>query len=390
VKPGHDRILTTHTGSLPRPTELINLFVRRRQGEVIAEAELARAGARALRSVVAKQKAAQIDVANNGEQNRDGFFRYVRHRIAGFGGVWSRPLKADIERFPALKRLRDAQNADRAGAVDRTQSPAADAPLRYIDARIIWDECAELSAAVREAGNPFSDVFMNAPSPGIVATGMGNLYYDTQEAYVAAIGAALKVEYEAIVNHGFVLQIDAPDLALEAGVAFQDRPRTEFISFIEMVVGTINRALENVPRERVRMHVCWGNSDSPHDRDIPLVEIMPIIKRAKVAGYVFPFASPAHAHEFRVFEQLPLADDQYIVAGVIDTVTNVIEHPEVIADRLTRVAAVVGDPRRVMAGTDCGFETIPGLSPVAEDVAWAKLTALAEGARVASRALFAG
>jgi 5-methyltetrahydropteroyltriglutamate--homocysteine methyltransferase len=388
VNAGDDRIITTHTGSLPRPAELIDLFIRRRRGELIDEAELARAGARALRSVVAKQKAAQIDVANNGEQIRDGFFRYLRHRIAGFDGVWNRPPKSDIERFPAFKRLREQQNAHRAGAVDRTRSPAANAPLRYIDVEIVRDECAEISAAVREAGDPFTDVFMNAPSPGIVATGMGNLHYDTQEAYLAAIGAALKVEYEAIVDHGFVLQIDAPDLALEAGVAFADRPRTEFMSFVEMVVATINGALENVPRERVRMHVCWGNSDSPHDRDIPLAEIMPVLKKAKVAGYLLPFASPAHAHEFRVLEQLPLDDGQYIVAGVIDTVTNVIEHPKVVADRLTRIAGVVGDPRRVMAGTDCGFETIPGMSQVAEDVAWAKLAALVEGARLASRQLF--
>jgi 5-methyltetrahydropteroyltriglutamate--homocysteine methyltransferase len=381
------RILTTHTGSLPRPAALTALFMRRQRGERIDPALLASLGAEALRTAIAKQSAAGIDVANNGEQIRDGFFRYVKHRMTGFDGVWKRPPKSDIERFPAFKQMRARQMVERSG-IDRTLSPAANGEIRYLDARIIADECREVAAAVDSAGKPFADIFMNAPSPGIVAMAMENQYYGTQEAYLAAIGGALKVEYEAIVKQGFVLQIDAPDLALEAGITFAGEPAAKFLAFVELVVDTINRALANVPRERVRLHVCWGNSDSPHDRDIPLAEIMPILKKAKVAGFVLPFASPAHAHEFRVLKTVPLDDDQVIVAGVIDSVTNVVEHPEVIADRLVRVAEVVGDPRRVMAGTDCGFETVPGMSPVAEDVAWAKLAALVAGARLASRELF--
>lgn len=382
------RILTTHTGSLPRPAALVELFARRNRGETV-DTELAQIGAEALRTVIAKQKAAGIDIGNNGEQIRDGFFRYIRHRISGFDGVWKRPPKADIERFPAFKAMKAQQTANRAGAVDRAQTPAATSALRYVNPGVIRDECNDVSAAMKQAGDPFAEVFMNAPSPGIVATGLGNLFYKTQAEFLAAIGAVLKVEYEAIVNQGFVLQIDAPDLALEAGVAFHGRPKSEFLEFVELVTATINDALADIPRERVRMHVCWGNSDSPHDRDIPLADIMPILKKAKVGGYVLPFASPAHAHEYRVLEKLPLDDGQIIVAGVIDSVTNVIEHPEAIADRLERVAAVVRDPRRVMAGTDCGLETIPGMSPVAEDVAWAKLASLASGAQLASKRLFA-
>ena len=388
MKFGEDRILTTHTGSLPRPAKLTEMFIRRQRGEAIDMAELARINDEALRAVIDKQKAAEIDIGNDGEQSHDGFFRYVKHRMTGFDGVWNRPAKADIERFPAFKRMRALQNAGRTGAI-RALSPAANGPIRYMDPQIIRDECAKVDVAMREANQPFTEIFMNAPSPGIVATALGNLYYDTQEAYIAAIGAALKVEYEAIVAQGFILQIDAPDLALEAGVAFQDRSQSEFLAFAELVVDTINEALIHVPRDRVRMHVCWGNSDSPHDGDIPLATILPILKRANVGGYVLPFASPAHAHEFKELGRLPLDDDQYIVAGVVDSVTNVIEHPEVIADRLERVARVVGDPRRVLAGTDCGFETVPGMSPVAEDVAWAKLAALAKGARLASGRLFA-
>jgi 5-methyltetrahydropteroyltriglutamate--homocysteine methyltransferase len=384
-----DRILTTHAGSLPRPPGLIELFVRRQRGEPVDPAELARRGHEALRLAIGAQARAGIDIGNNGEQVRDGFFRYVTHRMSGFGGTWTRPPKSDVERFPKFRQMQARAMAGRV----TTGSPlnlAANGPVAYLDETIIAEECDEVAAAMDEAGNPFASVFMNAPSPGIVATSMQNQYYDGEAAYLAAIGRALKVEYDAIVRKGFILQIDAPDLALEAGMTFGGRPRSDFIAFAERVVATINDALAGIPRERVRLHVCWGNSNSPHDRDIALADIMPVLRQAKVSALALPFASPAHAHEFKVLGEMKLADDQGIVAGVIDTVTNVIEHPEVIADRIMRVAEVMGDPRRVTAGTDCGLETIPGMAPVAEDVAWAKLANLAAGARLASQRLFPG
>ena len=200
----------------------------------------------------------------------------------------------------------------------------------------------------------------------------------------------MQIEYEAIVGHGFVLQLDCPDLAMEKHTAYRDRPISEFIEFVEMVVETINAALANVPRDRARLHVCWGNYEGPHDLDVPLEEILPTIRRMKVGGFVLPFGNARHAHEYRVFSKMPLEDDQLLFAGVIDTLSNVIEHPEVIADRLERIAQVVGDPRRVLAATDCGFDTSAGNSRIAEDVAWAKLAALSEGAKLASQRLFKG
>jgi len=222
-----------------------------------------------------------------------------------------------------------------------------------------------------------------------VASVVQNRHYATVEAYLAALGEALAVEYRAIVAHGFVLQLDCPDLALERHCSYRDRPLSDFLGFAERVVAAINAALAGIPRERVRLHVCWGNYEAPHDRDVPLADILPILLRAEVGGLVLPFANPRHAHEYRCFEAMPLADDQVLVAGVIDTLTNFVEHPEVVAARILRVAEVVGDPRRVLAGTDCGFDTAAGRGRVSLDVVWAKLRSLGEGARLASARLFA-
>jgi 5-methyltetrahydropteroyltriglutamate--homocysteine methyltransferase len=258
--------------------------------------------------------------------------------------------------------------------------------VRYVDASLVHRECAAFRAVLGETESRFVDAFLTAPSPGIVAAAIRNEHYDSEDAYLAALGAALRVEYEAIAGHGFVLQLDCPDLALERHVSYQNRPLGDFLGFCERVVETINAALVNIPRERVRMHVCWGNYEAPHDRDVPLPEILPILKRAKVGAVSLPFANPRHAHEVRYLEKW-LGDDQLIIAGVIDTLTNFVEHPEVVAERIERVARAVGDPTRVIAGTDCGFDTSAGMGRVAEDVVWAKLAALSDGARLASQRL---
>jgi 5-methyltetrahydropteroyltriglutamate--homocysteine methyltransferase len=266
--------------------------------------------------------------------------------------------------------------------------PKAIGAVRYLDDRAIEDECRYFNEVLKENPHVFVEAFMSAPSPGILATAVRNEHYDTQAAYLAALGTALQVEYEAIVKSGLLLQIDAPDLALERHITYKDQPVLVFIDFVEQVVATINRALANVPRDRVRLHVCWGNSESPHDCDVPLEDILPALLEAKVGGLVLPFANPRHAHEFRCFEKHRLKDDQVLVAGVIDSLTNFIEHPEVVADRIEQVARVVGDPARVLAGTDCGFDTSAGWGRVAEDVVWAKLASLRDGARLASQRLF--
>jgi 5-methyltetrahydropteroyltriglutamate--homocysteine methyltransferase len=381
-----DRILTTHTGSLPRPAALTQLYVRRVRGEPVEPAEIAAAGRAAVRAAVARQIDAGIDVINDGEQTRESFVLYLRHRLTGLGGTSIRPLSADIDAYPSFKRDL-AQAAPRQAVSNRDRLPKAVGAVAYADPALVQRDCAEFRAALDPVAGRFVEPFLTAPSPGILATIVQNAHYDTFDDYLAALGAAVKVEYDAIVRAGFLLQLDCPDLALERHTWFRDRPLGEFLGFVERVVATINAALADIPREKVRLHVCWGNYEAPHDRDVPLRDIFPILLKASVGGLVLPFANPRHAHEYRVLETMP-ADDRIIVAGVIDTLTNFVEHPEVVADRIERVAGAIGDPRRVLAGTDCGFDTSAGMGRVSEDVVWAKLAAMAEGARIASRRLF--
>jgi 5-methyltetrahydropteroyltriglutamate--homocysteine methyltransferase len=382
------RILTTHTGSLPRPRELTRLYALRAGGEAIDAAEIDRLSRGAVRAVVARQREAGIDVGNNGEQQRDSFFLYLKSRLSGLGGSWERPSRADIDRYPAFKRMWIEQHSSKTQVSALGGLPKALGAVRYLDPAAINDECRDFKNVLAENPGGFAEAFMSAPSPGILATAVRNEHYDTFANYLAALGAALQVEYEAIVNNGLLLQIDAPDLALERHITFKERPLADFVEFVEQVVTVINRALARVPRERVRLHVCWGNSESPHDCDVPLDDILPALLTANVGGLVLPFANPRHAHEFRCFERLRLADDQVLVAGVIDSLTNFVEHPEVVADRIERVARVIGDSSRVLAGTDCGFDTSAGWGRVAEDVVWAKLASLRDGARLASQRLF--
>ena len=380
------RILTTHAGSLPRPAELVRLYVDRAQNKPVDEAALARAGADAMRGVVAKQREVGIDIPNNGEQQREAFFLYVRRRMSGFGGQWQRWPRGDVLRYPMFQKAQQAWFANTV-AVSNMAPPKTIGEIRYLDRALVEAECNDFRAAFDAAGGGFAEPFLTAPSPGIIAAAVLNEHYKDEDAYLAALGDALKVEYDTIVKRGFLLQLDCPDLALEHHLSYQNRPLKEFLDFVERVVATINRALVDVPRDRVRLHVCWGNYEGPHDRDVPLADILPILKQAKVGGFVLPFANPRHAHEYRCLAGA-LEPDQIIVAGVIDTLTNFVEHPEVVADRLENVARVIGDPSRVQAGTDCGFDTSAGMGRVAEDVVWAKLAAMAEGARLASKRLF--
>lgn len=382
------RILTTHTGSLPRPPELRALYVRRQGGEQVPAAELDATVEVATRRVVERQRAAGIDVGNDGEQGREGFFLYMRERLTGFGGGWARPLWEDMERYPIFQRQRAEERAARAAVSARDKVPEAVAEVTHVSADPIRRECAGFRSLIESCGRPFAETFMTAPSPGILARAMRNRFYDSERSYLAALARAMRAEYETIVDNGFVLQIDAPDLALERHAAFKGQPLSAFIEFVENAIEALNAALADVPSDRVRMHVCWGNYEGPHDSDVALEDILPVLLKAKVGGLVLPFGNARHGHEYRVLEKHRLRDDQVIVAGVIDTLVNVVEHPEVVADRLERVAKAVGDPRRVLAGTDCGFDTAAGSGRVAEDVVWAKLAALRDGARLASERLF--
>ena len=382
-----NRILTTHTGSLPRPAALTALYARRAAGEQVDESAIDNEGKAATRHVVRQQIATGIDVGNNGEQQREAFFLYVRHRMSGFGDSWQRWPRGDVERYPLLKQQMAQMLAARE-AVGNYQPPKAIGEVRYVDDTELNAEIADFRTALEAKPTGFAEPFMTAPSPGIIAAAMKNEFYDSEEAYLAAVAAAIQVEYEAIVRSGFLLQLDCPDLALERHLTYNDRPLGQFLAFVERVVAAINKAIVNVPRDRVRLHVCWGNYEGPHDRDVPLAEILPLLEQANVGGFVLPFANPRHQHEYRVLQKFPLADDQIIAAGVIDDLTGFVEHPEVVADRLENVARAVGDPRRVMACTDCGFDTSAGMGRVTEDVVWAKLAAMAEGARIATQRLF--
>jgi 5-methyltetrahydropteroyltriglutamate--homocysteine methyltransferase len=382
------RILTTHTGSLPRPAPLTALYARRAKGEAVDETQVEAAGRDAVRAIVPQQLAMGIDVINNGEQQRESFVLYLKHRLTGLGGNGSRLPWADVDKYPEFKAALNAQSDIKVSVSNRDFIPTAVDSVRYRDARAIDAECAELKIALNELPASPAEAFFAAPSPGIVASIVQNKFYESDEAYFDALGEALRVEYETIIRHGYVLQIDAPDFGLERHSAFRYRPLSDFLAFVELGVDAINKSLRNVPRNRVRLHACWGNYEGPHDCDVPLAEILPIIMRANVGALVLPFANPRHAHEYRCFEQSRLAGDQILVAGVIDTLTNFIEHPEVVADRIERVAHVVGDPRRVMAGTDCGFDTAAGMGRVARDVVWAKMKALSDGAAIASSRLF--
>ena len=388
MRTSDERILTTHAGSLPRPPELVDLLVRRSRQEQVDEHAFAQAAAAATRRVVAAQREAGIDIGNNGEQPRESFFTYVQHRMSGFGGENERPrIFKDMVAYP---NFRDVMLPARRSQqrVSLVRPPKAVGEVRYADRSALEREGADFDAALAEQAGGFVETFMTAPSPGIIAAAMANEHYARFDDYVRALGEALRAEYEYIVARGHVLQLDCPDLAMERHVAWAERPMSEFLDFVDLTIDTINAALVNIPRERVRLHVCWGNYEGPHTFDVPLADILSRLYAAHVGALLLSMANPRHAHEYRLFAHQPLPDGMVLIAGVIDTTTNYVEHPEVVADRIELVARAVGDPRRVIAGTDCGFDSAAGFNLVADDVAWEKLRALRQGADIASARLF--
>lgn len=384
LKRSESRILTTHAGSLPRPKALVDLQLRASRGEAVDAAALAQAAADATRKAVARQLECGIDVGNDGEQPRESFVTYVRYRLSGFSGESKRPPVKDIAAYPSFRALMQSQ-----GRVSLlTAPPRATGEVRYVDRGPLDRELDGYRKALREQPDQFAESFWTAPSPGIVATAMQNDHYGSLAEYVNAVADALRTEYEAIVAAGFVLQIDAPDLAMERHRLFADRPLDEFLDFVGLTVSAINRALANVPRDQVRLHVCWGNYEGPHTFDVPLDDLAARLYQARVGALVLSMANPRHAHEYRTLAKHPLPRDWNLVAGVIDTTTNYVEHPEVVAERIETAAKAVGDPRRVLAGTDCGFDTSTGFGLVAEEIVWEKLRALRTGAAIASARLF--
>jgi 5-methyltetrahydropteroyltriglutamate--homocysteine methyltransferase len=373
------RFITTHAGSLPRPAALAALHGRRSRGEHVEAAELDAAVRAATTDVITRQVEVGIDVGNDGEQARESFFTYVQHRMSGFGGASRRPVMRDLLEHPdflelALPRRERMQ-------VDLMHAPAAIDDIAYLDTAELDAECALVAHA------PFGETFMTAPSPGIVVSAMENRHYPSREVYVRAVADALRTEYRTIVERGLLLQIDAPDLAMERHVLFADQPLGEFLDWVELVVDAINGSLEGIDRSQVRLHVCWGNYEGPHTHDVAFDAIQTRLYAARVGALVVSMANARHAHEHLCFERTPLPDEMVLVCGVIDTTSNYVEHPEVIAQRLAAAARSVGDPRRVIAGTDCGFDTSAGIGDVAASVVWEKLAALRAGADLASERL---
>ncbi|MGH7398780.1 MAG: cobalamin-independent methionine synthase II family protein [Candidatus Rokuibacteriota bacterium] len=379
------RILTTHVGSLPRPPALRDLLVRRDRGEPVDAAALEREAAAAVERVVAGQLEAGIDVGNNGEQPRAGFSTYVAGRMRGFGGASRQELAQDLIDFPDYAEMLARRRRDAARIAD---APQAIAEVEYADLAPVATECDGLLRATDGRPRGFVERFMTAASPGVIATILLSAYYKSHEQYIMALAREMRKEYELIHARGLLLQVDCPDLAMERARFFRRDSLDRFLQMVELHVNAINQATADIPPERIRLHLCWGNYDGPHTHDVPLEAVLPIVHRARVGALSLPLANPRHQHEYRVLKEHPLPDSMLLLPGVIDTTTNYVEHPEVVADRICAAVEAVGDRTRVIASTDCGFGTFAGSEMVAHRVVWAKLGALTEGAAIASRRLF--
>ena len=376
--------LTTHSGSLPRTKDLVELYAALSRGEEVDKSKLEDAIYTSTDAVIQNQINSGIHIGNNGEQTRESFFSYVRHRMSGFGGASNRPPFQDMVDYPSWMDLKLSGYLD---GVSLISAPQAQGEVTYTNKDPLEKEIDEFKDFLAKEDSPFEETFMTAPSPGIIAAAMEDVFYGDMDAYLEALAAALKTEYDAIYSAGHVLHLDCPDLAMERHVYFANKSDAEFIEFINKVIKAIDTALTDIPKESVRMHVCWGNYNGPHDSDIPLKTILPSLINAKVGALMLSMANPRHAHEYRLLTKENLPEDMLIVAGVIDTTSNYVEHPEVVADRIEAVVSSIEDPQKVIVGTDCGFDTAAGVRDVAEEVVWAKLKALSTGAEIASKRL---
>jgi 5-methyltetrahydropteroyltriglutamate--homocysteine methyltransferase len=368
-------------GSLPRPESLLALMHDQAEGRPYDPAALDAELARSVNEVVQKQVDLGIDLVSDGEFSKPSYATYVSDRLTGFGGTGKIMTPADLKEF----RNFSAHLVKIGGIVPKGVGSCCQGPVTVKDTSALETDLRIMKDAVALA-KPVG-AFLNAASPGIVAIFQKNEYYPSEETYIEAVAEAMRVEYEAIVDAGFNLQVDSPDLAMGCHFAFSDQPHEVFLKVIERNVAALNHALRNIPADRVRMHLCWGNYEGPHNHDIPLEKIASRVLEAKPKYLLLEGANPRHGHEFAVFKSVPLPDDKVLVPGVIDSTSNFIEHPDVVADRLLRYADVVGR-ERVMAGSDCGFSTFSGYPSVFPDIVWAKLESMVEGARRASAKLW--
>jgi 5-methyltetrahydropteroyltriglutamate--homocysteine methyltransferase len=380
MKRSTERILTTHTGSLPRPNDLLPLFAA---AESAQEADVARLHARvrsAVTEVVRRQIDAGVDIVNDGEASKPSYATYVKDRLTGFQGEADVMAIGDLADYPEF-----GERFARQGVLETLKRPACTEAITYREHGAVSRDIANLKAAVAEC-NP-AEAFLSAASPGVISIFLGNRYYKTHEAYLAALADAMKAEYNAIHQAGFILQVDCPDFAMGRHIQFPDATVAEFRKHLEMHVEALNHALADIPEDRVRIHLCWGNYEGPHHRDIPLRDIIDIVFKAHAAGISYEGANPRHEHEWAVFKDVKLPAGKILIPGVIDSTNNYIEHPELIAQRICNLAGVVGR-ENVIVGSDCGFATVANYTPVDPAITWAKLKTMSEGAKLASQKLW--
>lgn len=373
------RIRTTHVGSLPRGQLVTDLLFAREKGLPLDPAAYHRAMDEATATVLRRQREAGIDLPSDGETAKISYATYIKDRLTGFEGDSPRRPPADLADYPAyLERLA------RSGGTPTYRRPRCVGPIAVKDLAPLQRDIAAMQAAMAAAG--YTEGFLNSASPGVIALFQPSDYHPTIEAYLADIAEGMRVEYEAIVAAGLILQIDAPDLGLGRHMMYADLSDEAFLRRAELHVEILNHALRNVPADRVRMHVCWGNYEGPHTRDIALATILPALLKAKPRALLFEASNPRHAHEWRVWQEVAIPDDYVLIPGCLDSTTNFVEHPELVAERIERFVGLVGT-ERVIAGTDCGFSTFAGFGAVDPEIAWAKLAALVDGAAIASRRL---
>jgi 5-methyltetrahydropteroyltriglutamate--homocysteine methyltransferase len=380
MKRSLDRILTTHTGSLPRPPDLIRTMFAREEGVPVDRAALAARIREAVAEVVRRQVEAGLAVVNDGEVSKPSYATYIKDRLTGFGGT-SQPLQyRDLVDFPEM-----AKRVFGDPGRSRRKTPACTGPVAVRDPAAAESDVDNLKAAV--AATPAEDVFVSAASPGVISLFFRDDHYRDHEKYLFAIADAMRHEYETVARAGFTLQLDCPDLAMGRHIQFADLDLAGFRRMAALHLSALDHAVARIPPEQLRMHLCWGNYEGPHHYDVPLADLLDLVFAARPQAVSFEAANPRHAHEWKVFERVKVPAGKILIPGVLDSTTNFIEHPELVAERITRLARLVGR-ENVIAGTDCGFGTWVGQAAVDPDIAWAKLRSLAEGARLASRELW--
>jgi 5-methyltetrahydropteroyltriglutamate--homocysteine methyltransferase len=380
MKLSSNRILTTHVGSLPRSQVVVDLLFKREHGEPYDQNEFDSVMAQAVSETVKRQVEIGIDIVSDGETSKTGYATYIKDRLTGFSGDTPRQIALDLKDYPEF-RSRMAVFAGKQGF----KRQSCTGPIQYVGDADLRKDIAQMQAALTK--HRAGEGFLNAASPGVVSAFQPNSYYKTHAAYVEAIGAAMQGEYEAIAGAGFVLQLDCPDLAMARHTGFQDLSESEFLTRAEHQVDVMNHALRNIPADSLRMHVCWGNYEGPHDHDIPLEKIMSIVLKAKPSAIQFEASNPRHAHEWAVWEGARIPGDKILIPGLLTSTSNYVEHPELVSQRICQFADIVGR-ERVIAGTDCGFGTFAGIGKMDAKISFKKLNALVEGARLASRKLW--